>query len=223
MRCAALKASTLVVPVTKAAKVSDGSSPTEEVKPCVADRAGRVQQPRAIGTVIRRAAAEAVMAGERQVGQLAAAGMDQDAHIAHFAARNLPGKRKAVRESVRHPVGRKFRRQEQFERARFLAEGAQLDRPDPLAVQLMAQVLAQALADIRPIGGQVQSFLVVVHVISAFTPFGGGRCPVAMRSHPYHSYRPAISTCSPYHFETVANAGASKAPPMSASPHERNR
>ena len=34
MRCAALQASTFDSPVTKAANVSEGSSPTEDVKPC---------------------------------------------------------------------------------------------------------------------------------------------------------------------------------------------
>jgi hypothetical protein len=86
--------------------------------------------------------------------------VDLDADVAHFAAGDLPGQRQPVMEAVAHPVGGKFGRQEQVQRAGFLAEAAELDRLDPLAVQLLAQVLAQALADVGPVCGQVQRFLI---------------------------------------------------------------
>ena len=88
---------------------------------------------------------------DMQLGQLAAAGMDRDADIAHFAASDLPGKREPVREPVVHPVGREFGGKIKVERPRLAAEIAQLDRADPLAVQLLAQVLAQAYANVRPV------------------------------------------------------------------------
>ena len=71
MRSAAFLASTLVVPVTNAAKVSDGSSPTEEVKPSSPiDSIARAPPQRA---VVGGAVAEAVLALEVEVGELAAA------------------------------------------------------------------------------------------------------------------------------------------------------
>jgi hypothetical protein len=136
MRSAALKASTLVVPVTKAAK-------------------GHAHA----GAVVGRAVAEAVLPAQIDVGQLAAARVDLDAHVAHFAAGDLPGEAEPVMEAVLHPVGGELRRQEQVERAGFLAEAAELDRLDPLAVKLVTEVLAQSLAYVRPVGGQVQCFL----------------------------------------------------------------
>jgi len=80
--------------------------------------------------------------------------------VAHFIAGDLPRQRKPVGKAVSHPVGGKFGGQEQVERAGFLAVRTELDRPDPLAVELLAQVLAQALADIRPVRGEIESFLV---------------------------------------------------------------
>src|SRR5690606_2886872 len=71
-----------------------------------------------------------------------------------------------------------------FQRAAGLAEAAQLDRPDPLAEQLVAQILAQPLADVRPIGGEIEGLL-FGHVPIRCFAFGRQR-PASMWSHPHH-------------------------------------
>ena len=95
-------------------------------------------------------------------------------------------------ESVLHPVGGKFGRQEQVERARFLVEAAELDRLDPLAVQLVAQILAQALADVRPIGGQVHRFCLPSFILRIASRFRAVSILSAMRSHPNHFEPPSL-------------------------------
>jgi hypothetical protein len=80
--------------------------------------------------------------------------------MAHVT-RDLPGQRQAVRIAVGHPVGGKFGGQIQVERAGFLAEAAQLDRTDPLVEELLSQILAQALADIGPVGGEIDRLLIL--------------------------------------------------------------
>src|SRR3546814_9949774 len=75
-----------------------------------------------------------------------------------FAAGDLPGELEPVVKPVVDPVGGKFGRQEQVERARILAETAELDRPDPLTVELVPQILAQALTYVRPIGSKIHRF-----------------------------------------------------------------
>jgi len=85
------------------------------------------------------------------------------AHVAHVRASDLPCQRKPVREAILHPIGAELGRQIEIERARLLAVRARLDRLDPLAVHLLAEVLAQPLADVGPIGRQVQSFGILFH------------------------------------------------------------
>jgi hypothetical protein len=83
--------------------------------------------------------------------------------VAHFGAGDLPGEAQPVGKAVGHPVGGELGRQEQVERAGLLAERAELDRLDPLAVELLAQVLAQALADVSPVRSKVEGFLIFHH------------------------------------------------------------
>ena len=68
--------------------------------------------------------------------------------MAHVGPGDLPGEREPVRKAVRYPVRGKFRRQEQVKRTRFLAEGAELNRLDPLAVKLLTEILAKTLANV---------------------------------------------------------------------------
>src|SRR5690606_23271996 len=89
-----------------------------------------------------------------------------------------------VGKAVLHPVGREFGGQEQMERAALLAEAAYLDRPDPLAEQLVPQVLAQPLADVRPVCRKIQRFG-IFHVPLNCILLGRSR-PARMRSHPNH-------------------------------------
>ena len=121
----------------------------------IADRIGGDRHHAVIGTVIGGAPPIGVQV---QVGDLAATGMHADADIAHFGGCDLPRERQAIRKPVLHPFRREFGGQEQVERARLAVDTADLDRLDPLAVQLMAQILAQALADIRPIRREIDSF-----------------------------------------------------------------
>ena len=95
---------------------------------------------------------------EPEFRQLAAAGVNLNIDHAHFAARNLPRQLQPIMKTVAHPVGGKFGRQIEIERAGFPVETAELDRLDPLAVELMAQILAQALTDVGPIGGEIYGF-----------------------------------------------------------------
>ena len=100
------------------------------------------------------------IAGQTQIGHLAAAGMDGDAHVAHFAAGDFPGEAEPVGKAIRHPVGREFGGQEQIERAGILGKAAQLNRTDPLGEELLTQILLQALNDIGPIGGEIERVLI---------------------------------------------------------------
>lgn len=61
-------------------------------------------------------------------------------------------------ETVTHPVGREFGREIEVERAAVAVQRAELDRLDPLAVQLVPEILAQALTDIGPVGSEINSF-----------------------------------------------------------------
>jgi hypothetical protein len=79
------------------------------------------------------------------------------------SAGHLPGQRKPVGKAFTHPVGGKFVRQEQIECPGFLADRAKLDRLDPLAVQLLAQIFAQTLADISPVRREVHGLLLLAH------------------------------------------------------------
>lgn len=156
----------MVSPVTKAAKVSDASRPMDEVKPEIANRIGGNRHHRVIGTVIGRATPIAMQA---QIGNLAAAGVHGDAHMAHFTAGDFPREAQTVSKSILHPIGGKFRGQVQFERAGFLTQPAHLNRLDPLAVELMTQILAQPLADVGPIRRQVYCFKIFHRFV--FFPF----------------------------------------------------
>ena len=89
--------------------------------------------------------------------------------MADIGPGDLPGQRKPVGKPVGNPVRGKFGGQKQIESAGFLAEAARLDWLDPLAVQLLTQILAQTLADISPVGGQIERFLLSPQP----SPFGG--------------------------------------------------
>jgi hypothetical protein len=97
-------------------------------------------------------------------------GMHGDADVAHIVARDLPGEREAIGEAVRHPVGGELGRQEQVQRPGLLAEAAQLDRLDPLAIELLTDILAQAVADVCPVGGKIHGFLIFVHLSATPCP-----------------------------------------------------
>src|SRR5260221_1909929 len=99
--------------------------------------------------------------------------MDCDSHIADIRPGDLPGERQPVGEAVAHPIGRGFRRQEQIERPGVLAEGADLNWLDPLAMQLLTEILAKALADVRPVGGEIQRLVILVHWLAAPYSFRG--------------------------------------------------
>ena len=117
---------------------------------------------RRVGPVIGRTAAIGM---QPQIGDLAAARMHLDTHVAHFAAGNLPCQAQPVGKAILDPVGAEFGGQEQVERARVLIDAANLDRPDPLAVQLVAKILAEPLADIGPIRSQVYRFLIFHEIV----------------------------------------------------------
>ena len=133
----------------------------------VAERIGADSHHRGIAVV----GGAAAIAMQTQVGNLAAAGVNRDVHLAHFAAGDLPGQAEAVGEPVLHPVGAEFRRQEKVERACFGIDFPDLDRLDPLAVQLMTEILAQPLADVSPIGCQVYC-LQILHIVFRFPLIG---------------------------------------------------
>jgi len=100
-------------------------------------------------------AAWAAAAAEAQFGELATPRVHQDAHMAHVRPGNLPREREPISKAVRNPVRRELGRQIQVEGSRLGAVVARLNRLDPLAVDLLTQVLAQALANVGPIGRQV--------------------------------------------------------------------
>jgi len=108
----------------------------------------------------------------------------------HFAAGDLPRQTQPVVEAVLYPVGRELGRQVQVERACVLAETAELNRLDPLAEQLVAQILAQPLADVSPIGGEVDGVLILDLPQLTALPFGC-RMP-GMRANSNH-FEPAPS------------------------------
>jgi len=96
----------------------------------------------------RSLAARALAIAETQALRRAAIRRDRNADIADIRTGDLPRQRETVGKAVRHPVRAELGRQEQVQRAGVGMEHAQLDRPDPLGEQLLAQVLAQALADV---------------------------------------------------------------------------
>ena len=100
-----------------------------------------------------------------QVGQLPPPGVDHDVDLAHFAAGDLPCQLQPVMKPVTHPVGREFGREIEIERAALAIEAAKLDRLDPLAVQLMSQILAQPLTDIGPVSSKVHGFGIFHQII----------------------------------------------------------
>ena len=77
-----------------------------------------------------------------------------------------------------HPFGGEFGGEVERQRARGGVELAQLDRLDPLAVQLMAQILAQAGTDIVPVRGQRDA----LHLVFAFALSRLARSPVGVRN-----------------------------------------
>src|SRR5690606_28765847 len=151
----------------------------------VADRFHR-QRPDAAAEagVVRRAVAETVFAAELEVGDLAPPGVYGNPDVLHLAARDLPRERQPVVEPVLNPIGGELGRQEQVESAGLLAEAAQLDRANPLAVQLVSETLAQSLTDVRPVRREIQSFL-IFHVPLNCIALGRSR-PACMRSHANH-------------------------------------
>ena len=56
------------------------------------------------------------------------------------------------------PIGRKFGWQEKVQCSGFLFKPADLNRLDPLAVKLMSQILAETLADVSPVSGEIYRF-----------------------------------------------------------------
>ena len=100
---------------------------------------------------------------DAQLGHRATARVDGDAHLAHFRTGDLPRKAQPVGETVGHPVRGELGRQEQVQRAGFLAERSELDRLDPLRMQLRAEILLQPLADVGPVCCKIQRFLVLDH------------------------------------------------------------
>ena len=134
----------------------------------IADRVGGDRHHPGIGTVIGGAAAIGV---DVQIGDLAAAGMHADPHIAHVRAGDFPCQRKAIGKAILHPFGGEFGGQEQVERPRVTVDAADLDRLDPLAVQLVTEILAQALADIAPVRRKIDSFEVFHVFVPTLLPF----------------------------------------------------
>jgi hypothetical protein len=108
MRWAALAASTLDVPVTKLAKVSDGSRPIE-ARPSVSVTTLATSPT---DMAVAAGARDAVIGGggiarQAQFRHGAAARMHRDAHMAHVA-RDFPGQRQAIGKAIGHPVGGEF-------------------------------------------------------------------------------------------------------------------
>ena len=139
-----------------------GVEPDRAGETGIAQRVGADRHHRGVGPVIGRAASVRM---ETQIGDLAAPGMDLDADVAHFAARDLPRQAEPVGKTVLDPIGAEFGGQEQVERTAVLVDPADLDRLDPLAVELVTKILAQALADIGPVRRQVHRLLIFHEIV----------------------------------------------------------
>ena len=142
-----------------------GVEPNRAGETGIAKRIGADRHHRIVGAVIGRAATVRM---QPQIGDLAAAGVHLDAYVAHFAARDLPREAQPIGEAILHPVRAELGRQEKVERAAVAVDPADLDRFDPLAVQLVTQILAQALADVGPVRRQVHCVLIFHEIVLCF-------------------------------------------------------
>ena len=143
----------------------------------------------------------------------AAARVDGDPDLAHFRTRDLPRERQPVGKPIGHPVRGKLGRQEQVERAGFLAKRADLNRLDPLAVQLRAKILFQALADIGPICRKIERFLVLDHRVFTYLSPWWGISPLGCGA-------PTAAPCKFIHFHAPLS---STRWPATASPCRRHK